>query len=372
MNDPIVKADPPSAGKQRIRTQTAVVEALSLKNLVEIFLRRFWLIPTPLLLIPLLTIGASFLIRPSYLSTITIALGKAEILNPLVRYDTAVALTEHNRLTLLRKIIYSRPLLEQAISRLGLDADFKSPRDFERKLDDLRQSIQLMELDDDSFQIGCHMDDPVLARDLVKTVCDLFIELSLEGSRREAFAAVKFIGEEMATYDGKLRHSESRLEEFKTENVLVMQRMDKLDTRLEDARSKKYKAAQELESTELKIKLLDQQFETMTPLIVDQLIYQRENAYRSELKVLEIQRAKLLGTHLETSREVVALGREIASLIWLAEEDETRSPVAETHQSRSTEYDQTKSRLDELRVNASVLKNEVAMQEKMETGSSRS
>ena len=65
----------------------------SMRALLEVVFRRKRVLLLTLFLTPLLAILAGFLITPSYMSTTTILLGKNEILNPLVRFDMAVAMT---------------------------------------------------------------------------------------------------------------------------------------------------------------------------------------------------------------------------------------------------------------------------------------
>jgi polysaccharide chain length determinant protein (PEP-CTERM system associated) len=351
---------------KKLGAQTAIVGVFSLKNLIEIFIRRFWLIPLPLILIPCITVGISYLIVPSYMSTTTIALGKSEILNPLVRYDTAVALTELNRLNLFKKIVYSRPLLEETISRLGLDADIHSQIELENRLNNIHESIQLFTVDSDSFQIGCSMSDPVLARDVVQTISNLFIEKSLEGSRREASVAVNFIREQMENYESKLQKSEATLELFQSENIHVMQRMNTLAEQLEANRKERIQAELKLEATELKVSLLQKRLASLSPMVVESALYQGENVFRSQIKRLEIDLAKLLSTHLEEHRDVLALRREIEQLKVLDEKEENQNQASQTKTTRSVEYDQTSSTLESLKIEVNILSNSIEQYKTME------
>ena len=98
--------------------ETRVAGDFSLRYLLETVFRRKRLFLVVLILTPILSLLASLIVKPSYMSSTTILLGKEDILNPLVRYDTAVAMTDYNRLGSFQKIIYSRPLIEDTIRRL--------------------------------------------------------------------------------------------------------------------------------------------------------------------------------------------------------------------------------------------------------------
>ena len=97
-----------------------------MRYLLEILFRRKRQFIIPMLLTPLLAYLLSYAIKPTYMSSTTILLGKEEILNPLGRYDSAVTMTDGNRLGSFQKIIYSRTLLEATARQIGLDKQAKS------------------------------------------------------------------------------------------------------------------------------------------------------------------------------------------------------------------------------------------------------
>ncbi|MEI6153187.1 MAG: Wzz/FepE/Etk N-terminal domain-containing protein, partial [Deltaproteobacteria bacterium] len=130
---------------------TPVAGDFSLHYLLEIFFRRKRVFLLVLILTPMLAILISFLMKNEYMSSTTILLGKDEILNPLVRYETAVAMADTNRLGSFQKIIYSRPLLEETIRKLGIDRSLKNDLEMERTVINLRKSIHLLGLASDSF-----------------------------------------------------------------------------------------------------------------------------------------------------------------------------------------------------------------------------
>ncbi|MEI7437537.1 MAG: Wzz/FepE/Etk N-terminal domain-containing protein, partial [bacterium] len=117
-----------------------------LRYLMEVLFRRKRMLLIPILCTPFLAVLLSYTVKPSYMSTTTIILGKAEILNPLVRYDTSVQMAEYDRLGLFQKIIYSRPLIEDVIRKLKLDRQLKNEAQLEWLVNDVRKSIHMMGL----------------------------------------------------------------------------------------------------------------------------------------------------------------------------------------------------------------------------------
>ncbi|MEI8243454.1 MAG: hypothetical protein WCI17_09335, partial [bacterium] len=114
--------------------ESPIAGDFSLRYLCEIVFRRKRTLLLTMVFTPILCILASQFIKSMYMSSITILLGKNEILNPLVRFDMAVSMTEMNRLGSFRKVIYSRPLIEDAIHKLAIDRELKSDAAMEKEV----------------------------------------------------------------------------------------------------------------------------------------------------------------------------------------------------------------------------------------------
>ena len=265
---------------------TPVAGDFSLHYLLEIFFRRKRVFLLVLILTPILAILISFLMKNEYMSSTTILLGKDEILNPLVRYETAVAMADTNRLGSFQKIIYSRPLLEGTIRKLGIDKSLKNDLEMERTVINLRKSIHLLGLASDSFQIACTANNPILAKNLVETVSQLFIEKSLQGSRREAVAAVNLIRQQVDYYREEIDKTERALQEFRQDNMEILGQADTLGGQLKEYRSKGMEA-------ELNI------------------------AYQKNYQDMELKMSNLLATRHKAHPEVIKLQREMDSIALL-------------------------------------------------------
>ena len=276
---------------------TPVVGDFSLRYLLEVFFRRKRVFLLTMILVPLLALSVSFLMKNVYMSSTTILLGKDEILNPLVRYETAVQMTDTNRLASFQKIVYSRPLLEEAIHKLGLDKNVKKDFEMEKKVVNLRNNIHLLGLTPDSFQIACTDTDPVLAKKFVETVSQLFIDKSLQGSRRETTVAVKLIQQMVDHYRQEMDNTERALQVFRQSNVDILGQADTLGGQLKEYRLKGLEA-------------------------------ERSNTYQKNYQEMELKMSNLLATRLKTHSEVIKLQREMDSITQLME-NERKQKIAE-------------------------------------------
>src|SRR5215469_17781217 len=90
----------------------------TLEDVLAIFRRRVWYVVVPLLIAPLIGLGASFLLKPKYTSRALLQvepqLLPALYVRPLV--------TEHldDRINILEQRVLSRDHLKELVTRLGL------------------------------------------------------------------------------------------------------------------------------------------------------------------------------------------------------------------------------------------------------------
>lgn len=364
----MVSAATKNAPGSRFRPRSTVlpVGAFSLRYFAEILMRRKRLMPIPILLTPILAVLLSFTISPSYMSTTTIALKKAEILNPLVRYETAVSLADWNRLNLFQKVIYSRPVIEEVIRRLKLDAAVVTEADLESLIEEVRGDIHLLNLSGDSFQIGCSASDPVAARDLVKTVSSLFIEKSLEGSRREASVAVDFLKQQTAHYRKQLTLVQDKLEGFKSEHVDLLRQSTSLGSRAEDHRAKRMEAELELAQARLTAKLLGEQLAGEQPMVIAQALFVQNTPYKRRYQELKMELGHLLATREENHADVIRVRRELAFIREMIEAEKHDRKADETREVRSPVYQEILARLKDEEIRISVLTQKVEAHRRLE------
>jgi len=331
----------------------------SLRYLLEILFRRKRVFLLPLVLTPLFAVLISLVIKPQYISSTTILLGKDEILNPLVRYETAVAMTDTNRLGAFQKIIYSRPLLEETIRKLGIDQGLKSEIEWERGVENLRKSIHVLGLASDSFQIACTAPTPVLARDLVETVSRLFIDKSLQGSRREAMAAVNLIQQEVDHYRQEMEHTQVALQEFRKKNMDILGQVNILGGQLNEYRQKALESDLELKQERLNESLLAARLAGEKPMVVAQALYVQNTPYQKHYQELQLQMGNLMATRDKSHPEVLKVQREMDYILRLLEDEKKKNQASETQEVRSPVYQEVSARLEDSRIKVKVLEQKV-------------
>jgi polysaccharide biosynthesis transport protein len=332
----------------------------SVRYLVEILFRRKRVFLLPLILTPLFAILISFLIKSEYMSSTTILLGKDEILNPLVRYETAVAMTDTNRLGSFQKIINSRPLLEETITKLGLDKGIKSDLELESMVNYLRKNIHLLGLATDSFQIAGTAPNPVMAKNLVETVSQLFIEKSLQGSRREATAAVNLIQKEVDHYHQEMESTEQALQQFRQTNMETLGQINILGGQLNEYRTKELEAELELKQERLNENLLSARLAGEKPMVIAQALYVQNTPYQKHYQELQLQMGNLLATRDKSHPEVLKLQRELDYITRLIEEEKDKGEASEKQEVRSPVYQEVSARLEDTRIKVKILEQKVA------------
>jgi polysaccharide chain length determinant protein (PEP-CTERM system associated) len=332
----------------------------SMRYLLEIIFRRKRLFVVTALVVPLLSFSLSLLIRPSYMSTTTIMLGKDEILNPLVRFEMAVAMTDYNRLGAFQKIIYSRPLIEDAIRKQELDRGITSDAQMEALVNQTRLSTHLMNLTSDAFQIGYTAPDPLLARNMVETISQLFIDQSLKASRREAMAAVIFIRKELSHYEEELNQAETRLQQYRKENNETLHTVDILGGLLNECRAKLLDAELDLKQERLYEKLYEARLAGEKPMVISQALYVQNTPFQRHYQELQLRMGNLLATRDPSHPEVLKLQRELDYINQLLREEKEKKVASETQEVRSPIYLEVLSRLEDARIRARIQEEKIA------------
>ncbi len=332
----------------------------SFRYLLEILFRRKRTFLLPMLLTPVLALLLSYMIKPCYMSTTTIMLGKEEILNPLVRYDTAVAMTDYNRLGSFQKIIYSRTLLEATVRQIGLDKQARSAVELEALINNVRANIHLITLTGDSFQIGCSAPDALLASNMVATITDLFIKRSLQGSREEAMSAVNFIQKELEHYKTDLDRLDGELQAFRTKNSETLKTSLSLGGMLNDYRAKLLEAELELKQEQLNAQLYQDRLQGEKPMVVSQALYVQNTPYQKAYQELQIKMGNLVATRDKSHPEVLKLQREMDFIVDLLENEKKKNEASETREIRSPVYQEVSARLEDAKIKAKVLEQKVA------------
>ena len=154
------------------------------------------------------------LIPDKYQSSTRIYADADAILSQLLRgiaIDSAAA----NQVDLLQRTLLSRPNLERVIARTDLDTRVSSVSAREALLGSLEKDIKIAAQTKNLFTITYSDRDARLARDVVQTLLNLFIEQATSNDRQQMENARTFVAQQIASYETQLREAERRRAEFR-------------------------------------------------------------------------------------------------------------------------------------------------------------
>lgn len=209
-----------------------------LKNILK--RRKRLLIIIPLLML-VMGIGASYLITPKYMSSISILVQKEETLNPLILYEMAVNIASEDRLVSFNKIIYSRSTVEMLIDSLNLDKDIKTNLEKQRLIEKIQGNIATSLRASDSFDISYYDSDPARAQKGVGILAEHFIKTRLKLENRRNEETVEFFESKLKELEQAVAErrenilslSKQRLKETPNDNTALRIRMQGLDREIE-------------------------------------------------------------------------------------------------------------------------------------------
>lgn len=213
---------------------------LAINELKGFYKRRKALILLCPIIITGLSIGAGYWLPAEYKSSITILVEKDETLNPMVRYNMAVAMASEDRLRSFNEMIYSRPTINMLIDSL----DLADKNDMQR--DDLitkvKNNISTRLKASDSFSITYFSKDPERAKRGVKLLSDHFIETKLELENKRNAQTVDFFQNKLEELQQTVEKRESQLmseiqkdvETTPRENRSLQSDLDQVEDKLDE------------------------------------------------------------------------------------------------------------------------------------------
>lgn len=186
-----------------------------------------------------------------YQATTRVQVDTYSMLQPLLN-DMTVPIAAPERVRQLQQTILARPNLEKVIRSSDLDLKATTDSEFEELVRDLEKNIQFRRAgNNDLYSISYQADDPTMAKRVVQSLLNLFIEQALGDSRQDTDSAQRFLDRQIEEYAQRLADSENRLKEFKRKNLGLMPEQGKdYYQRLQEARSAAEEAELELRQAE--------------------------------------------------------------------------------------------------------------------------
>jgi len=232
------------------------------------------------------------------------------VLGQLLR-GIAVDSSPASQVDLLQRTLLSRPNLEKVIARTDLDMRIDSVDAREEMLAALAKEIRIAAQTRNLFTISYTDTDPRLARDVVQTMLNLFIEQASSNDRQQMENARSFVNQQIASYEAQLREAEQRRAEFRARYLDLLPDAGGV-TGLEQARTRLRQLRGELEDAQQRRELVRKQLEsTPAQLSADALV-----GPGGETRLAEAERAlrELRLRYTEQHPDVVAARKLIAEL----------------------------------------------------------
>jgi polysaccharide chain length determinant protein (PEP-CTERM system associated) len=173
----------------------------------------------------------------------------------------AVDQAPSSQVEILQRTLLSRPNLERVVARTDLDQRVHSPASRERLIAALASDIRITQQTRNLFAITYTDRDARLARDVVRTLLDMFMEQAARSDRQQMENARTFVAQQLAAYEVQLREAERRRAEFRARNIDLLpidgtprtegsrQRLARLRGELEDVRTRRGLIQAQVEAT---------------------------------------------------------------------------------------------------------------------------
>jgi len=140
------------------------------------------------------------------------------VLRPLLA-GLAVGTDAKSDVTVMSTVLLSRPNLEKVVKETGLYLRANSTGEMENLVESLRASTTLSGAPDGTWTIAFADHDRTIARRVVDTLLNTFVDDSLGNKRADQDTAQVFLQQQIQEYEVRLRDAEERLAEFKRDNV---------------------------------------------------------------------------------------------------------------------------------------------------------
>ncbi len=157
-----------------------------------------------------------------YQASARVYVDSQSLLRPLLS-GLAVQPNINDQVGVMTKTLISRPNLEKVAHMTDLDLRAKSSQQMESIIDGLEAGLTLKSAGyADLYTISYENHDPVIAKKVVQALLTIFVENGLGSSRKDISSSRKFIDEQVADYENKLRETEKQIKDFRVKNVGLM------------------------------------------------------------------------------------------------------------------------------------------------------
>jgi polysaccharide chain length determinant protein (PEP-CTERM system associated) len=157
-----------------------------------------------------------------YQASARIYVDTQNVLKPLMAGMT-ISPDLQQQVSIMSRTLISRPNVERVVRMVDLDIKVKDIKEQERLVKELMGKIQLATTGRDNlFTIHYNNPNPTLAKDIVQSLLTIFVEGGLGDKKQDSSSAIRFIDEQIKSYEEKLITGENNLKAFKQKNIGMM------------------------------------------------------------------------------------------------------------------------------------------------------
>ncbi len=154
-----------------------------------------------------------------YEATARIYVDTDSILKPLMS-GLAVQPNIDQQIGMLSRTLISRPNLEKLVRMADLDLKSESKASQEALIDQLAKNIEIRTAGGVNLYSMAYRDnEPDKAKRVIQSMVSIFVETGLGASRKDTDSAKTFLTEQIKTFEAKLEAAESRLKDFRLQNL---------------------------------------------------------------------------------------------------------------------------------------------------------
>jgi len=253
----------------------------------------------------------------SYRSTGVVYVDTANILGPLLE-GLAIEPDTQAELGLMQNTLISRPNLEKVVRQTDLDLTVKSSAEMERLIARLEARITIGRQGDNLFSISYTDKDPQLARDIVQSLLNIFVENNLGRNREDLEMARRFIEEQIRSYEKQLEEAEARLAKFKQRNMTITTNQSGYLKELDQAKAQLALEENQLRDAKLRRETIQQELKAIPRFLpTDTAGASLGPSSNTDIQILELQKVleDLLSRYTDKHPDVVIAKRKLASLL---------------------------------------------------------
>ncbi|KGJ95966.1 XrtA system polysaccharide chain length determinant [Thalassotalea sp. ND16A] len=184
--------------------------------LLGVWSKKHYIILSTWLICPVSWFGIAHL-PDVYESEARVYVDTQSLLRPLMK-GLMVETDPNVEIRLIISTLLRRANLERIVRMTDLDIQANDNEEFEEIIEELKENIKISSAGRvNIFTLAAVAENPQLAKNIVQAALTVFIENTLGETREDTNSAHKFIEQQIAEYEDRLKADETRLKEFKQE-----------------------------------------------------------------------------------------------------------------------------------------------------------